>query len=97
MRPAGQMGNLFLFAIFFVHGISVTLEISLEVPQHGQRCAAAPGRAIVKQYRSIQGSMVYPIPTGVGSALLITVQYFYSCFIDLQVAFGLGMVNKLFV
>src|SRR5690606_10016289 len=83
MRPAGQVRDLLFLCVFFVDGVSVTLEVALEVPQYGQRRTASPGRAVIEQYRPVQRGMVYPIVSLMGGAFIIAVQHFYRGFINL--------------
>src|SRR5690606_39795406 len=97
MRPAGQMGYVFVPCIFLVYGIPVRLQVPPEAAQYGQRCAAPAGGAVVKQYRSLQRGMVYPIVSLVGGALFIAVQYFYRGLIHLKIAFGFGVENELLI
>src|SRR5690606_32156196 len=77
MRPAGQVGNPLFLSVLLVNGIAVSLQVTPETAQHGQRRAAAPGGAVVEQHGFIQRTMVYPIVALMGSPFFILIQYFY--------------------
>src|SRR5690606_3068730 len=97
MCPAGKVCYLFLFSVFLVNGVAIGLEISFEVSKHRYSGDASAGGIVIKQHGSVQRSMVDPIIALMGSTFFVAIQYLYRCFVNLQVAFGFGVEDELFI
>src|SRR5690625_5676176 len=91
------MYYFFLFSILLVDGIAVGLQIAFKVPKHRYSSYATSGGTIIKQHGSFQWSVVDPIISLMGSAFFITIQYLYRGLVYLQVSFGFGVKDELFI
>src|SRR5690606_19855847 len=97
MCPASEVCYSFSCADFSVHRISVTLKITLKVLQYIYCGDGATCWLVIKEHGFIQRTMVHPIVTLVAGPLFGAFQYFYRCFVCLQVSFRSGVEQQLFI
>src|SRR5680860_479149 len=88
MCPAGKMRYPFFLPIFIIDAITICLKIAFKIFEHIHRCLLPTGRLVVKDYISIDRTMIYPIVAQMSFSFFGLIHYFYGGLVYLEVALG---------